>query len=106
MRGMFTMITRSGNSAMRQIHNSGDNAFRMPLFLSNELELKWLSPDLADEEIREILDYEIPSDALDYWPVFSIRGKQVRPDGKLKTEKFDYPDLPPLGDDEPQKELF
>jgi putative SOS response-associated peptidase YedK len=106
MRGMFTMITRSGNNVMRQIHNGGDNAFRMPLFLSKELELKWLSPDLVDEEIREILDYEIPSDALEYWPVFSIRGKQVRPDDKLKTEKFDYTDLPPLGDDELQKELF
>ncbi|HTR31584.1 MAG TPA: SOS response-associated peptidase family protein, partial [Puia sp.] len=32
VRGTFTLITRAANPVMRQIHNSGDNAFRMPLF--------------------------------------------------------------------------
>ena len=51
VRGMFTLITRAANPLMRQIHNSGDNAFRMPLFLPKEMELEWLRPDLTDTDI-------------------------------------------------------
>ena len=96
VRGMFTMITRSGNEIMRQIHNSGDNAFRMPLFLPKELELKWLDPNLTDEGIREILKYEVPSQDLIYNTVFSVRGRTPRPDGKPKNEPFEYPNIPPV----------
>src|SRR3989440_4959887 len=53
--GTFTLITRAANSVMAQIHNSGDQAFRMPLFLPKELELKWLKPDLTDQEMEEIV---------------------------------------------------
>jgi putative SOS response-associated peptidase YedK len=108
VRGMFTLITRAGNSLMRQIHNSGDNAFRMPLFLTKELELEWLRPDLTDEAIQRILDYEMPSDQLIVDPVFSIRSRTPRPDGQPKTAHYDWPNLPPLGNDEPetQKTLF
>ncbi len=98
MRGMFTLITRAGNEVMRQIHNSGDNAFRMPLFLPEELEREWLKPDLTDEEMEKILAYEMPSEEIVYTPVFSIRGRTPRPDGKPKTEFFEYFNLPPLGD--------
>ena len=108
VRGMFTMITRMGNEVMKNIHNSGDNAFRMPLFLPKELELKWLQPNLTDEDISSILSYEIPADQLDYYPVFSIRGKTPRPDQAPKNQRFDYQNLPPLGNDDGQlqKSLF
>lgn len=96
MRGMFTLITRSGNDLMRQIHNSGDNAFRMPLFLSKELELEWLDPGLTDDGIARILDYEIPGDQLIAEPVFSIRSRTPRPDGQPKVAPYTWPDLPPL----------
>src|ERR1700743_1394041 len=55
VRGMFTLITRAANGVMRQIHNSGDNAYRMPLFLSRELELRWLDPGLSEAGMAEIL---------------------------------------------------
>ncbi|HTI92660.1 MAG TPA: SOS response-associated peptidase family protein [Puia sp.] len=108
MRGMFTLITRAANPVMRQIHNSGDNAFRMPLFLPKEMELEWLRPGLSDEEIGRILSYELPADQLIYEPVFSIRGRSPRPDGKPKYAPFSYEGLPPLGNDEGQiqKALF
>jgi putative SOS response-associated peptidase YedK len=102
VRGMFTLITRAANPLMRQIHNSGDNAFRMPLFLPKEKELEWLDPDLTDEGIARILDYEIPSNQLLADPVFSIRGRSPRPDGLPKNAPFAYPSLPPLGNDEDQ----
>jgi putative SOS response-associated peptidase YedK len=108
VRGMFTLITRAANPLMRQIHNSGDNAFRMPLFLPKELELKWLQPDLTDEDLESILSYEIPSEELIADPVFSIRSRTPRPDGQPKTAHYDWPNLPPLGNDEAeiQKALF
>lgn len=96
MRGMFTLITRAANSVMREIHNSGDNAFRMPLFLPKEIELDWLKPDLSDEEIGKILSYEMSPDQLIYNPVFSIRGRTPRPDGQPKCAPYAYAGLPPL----------
>jgi putative SOS response-associated peptidase YedK len=111
VRGMFTLITRAGNEVMRQIHNGGANAFRMPVFLPKDMELEWLKPDLTDEEMKKILSFEIPSDQIVYTPVFSIRGRTPRPDGKPKNELYDYPNLPPLGSDDGddgqlQKALF
>ncbi|AYD47372.1 SOS response-associated peptidase [Arachidicoccus soli] len=70
--GTFSLIIRAANSVMRQIHNSGDHPFRMPLMLTKELEQKWLQPNLSDEAIQSILDFEMPSNELDYWPVKSL----------------------------------
>ena len=95
-RGTFTLITRGANDVMKKIHNSGSNANRMPLFLPKEMEQKWLLPDLSDEEIQEILNIELPSEELQYWPVFTIRSPKPRPDAKEKMEKFEWEGLPPL----------
>jgi hypothetical protein len=43
-----------------------------------------------------LLNYEIPSAELDYWPVFSIRARKERPDGKLKNEEFAWEALPEI----------
>jgi putative SOS response-associated peptidase YedK len=102
MRGMFTLITRPANPVMRQIHNSGDNAFRMPLFLPKDMEMQWVRPDLTEEEMARLLAYEMPADQIVYNPVFSIRGRSPRPDGKPKNAFFEHLNLPPLGNDEGQ----
>jgi len=104
--GTYTLITRAANSVMAQIHNSGDQAFRMPLFLPKELELKWLQPNLKDEEIQEILNFEMPSEALQYQPVYTVRTTKERPDGKTKLEQFEWGSLPPLGVDTSEQTLF
>jgi putative SOS response-associated peptidase YedK len=96
VRGTFTLITRAANPVMQQIHNSGDNAHRMPLFLTKELELEWLKPDLTDENLATLLSYEMPADQIVFDPVFSIRGRTPRPDGKPKNAPFAYADLPPI----------
>jgi putative SOS response-associated peptidase YedK len=106
IKGTYTLITRAANPVMAQIHNSGDQAGRMPLFLPKELELKWLKPDLKDENIQEILDYEMPASELDYNPVYTIRTTKERPDGKGKLDIFNWPDLPPLGKDTTEMSLF
>jgi hypothetical protein len=71
----------------------------MPLFLPKELEMEWLKPDLTDEEMAKLLRYEMPSDQIVYDPVFSIRARTPRPDGRPKNEAFDHPNLPQLGED-------
>jgi putative SOS response-associated peptidase YedK len=96
VRGMFTLITRAANPLMRQIHNSGDNAFRMPLFLPKDMEQEWLRPELTDADLQRILDYEMPPDQLVVDPVFSIRARSPRPDGQPKNAPWPWPDLPDL----------
>jgi putative SOS response-associated peptidase YedK len=97
--GTYTLVTRAANSVMAQIHNSGDQAFRMPLFLPKELEMRWLDPSLTDAQIQVILDFEMPSEELEYNPVYTIRTTKERPDGGNKTDSYEWPNLPPLGID-------
>ena len=108
VKGTYTLITRAANAIMMQIHNGGDNKFRMPLFLHKEMELKWLNPDSTDQELQSILDFEMPSENLEYWTTWTIRSSKERPDGKGKIERFEWPDLPELGNDNGvlQKALF
>jgi putative SOS response-associated peptidase YedK len=104
--GTFTIITRSANDLMKQIHNSGEQAFRMPLFLTKELEIKWLSPTLTDTDLAEILDFEMPSSSLSYIPVYTIRTTRERPDQQIKTAEYLWEGLPPLGVDSNTLSLF
>jgi putative SOS response-associated peptidase YedK len=96
VRGTFTLITRAANPVMRQIHNSGDNAHRMPLFLPKDLEMEWLKPDLTDEQMAKLLGFEMPPDQIVFDPVFSIRSRTPRPDGLPKNSLYPYADLPPI----------
>jgi putative SOS response-associated peptidase YedK len=103
VKGTFTIITRDANEVMRQIHNGGPNAYRMPLFLTKDLELRWLQPSLTDEALQDILSYELPSEMLEYWPVHTIRSPKLRPDGLDKTAPWKWPGLPEPGTDAPLK---
>ncbi|HVB02916.1 MAG TPA: SOS response-associated peptidase family protein [Chitinophagaceae bacterium] len=100
-RNTFTLITRTANSLMAQIHNGGPNKARMPLFLTPELEQEWLSPGLTEEPMQRILGYEIPAEDLEYWPVWSIRTSKPHPLGGSKTDPYAWKDLPRLGDRDP-----
>ncbi len=98
--GTFTIVTRKANEVMSKIHNNGENKERMPLFLTKELEMKWLDNNINDEELNKILSYEFPSEEINYWSVNTIRTSSPRADGKLKNEPWDWPNLPELGIDE------
>jgi putative SOS response-associated peptidase YedK len=104
--GTYTLITRPANPLMEKIHNSGDQAFRMPLFLPKEKEMEWLKPDLNDDDIKSVLQFEMPSEEMDYYPVFTIRTTKERPDGLSKLDPYEWQNLPPLGTDNPQIDLF
>lgn len=106
--GTFAIITRRANAVMAQIHNSGDQPFRMPLFLPAHKERMWLQPSLTDAAMTALLYYEMPADALTCHPVYTIRTTRERPDGKSKIDAYNWPGLPPLGQDKGklQTELF
>lgn len=105
-----TLLTREAinNMIMRYIHNSGseDDRFRMPLFLTKDLEILWLREDLTNGEMRSIFSFEMPSEELQYDTVYTIRTNKERPDGKEKLEHYTWQNLPPLGRDTNKLELF
>jgi putative SOS response-associated peptidase YedK len=74
--GTFSVITRDANELMAKIHNDGGNSERMPLLLTKKLAMQWLKEDLTDDEMREILSYEVPSNKLEAWPVNTIRTRK------------------------------
>lgn len=92
----FGMITRSANGIMQQIHNSGDNTHRMPLFLPLSLAKSFLSEDLSITAYYEILAYKMPSTQLQYHPVFTIRSSKPRPDDQPKNHYWPWENLPHL----------
>lgn len=106
--GTFTIITRAANDIMKQIHNGGPNAFRMPVFLPEELEREWLDPALTDKRMQEVLQFEMPSGKLDYWPVYPVRTAAGRTDNQPKTAPFAWRGLPEPGKEEQiqQQSLF
>ena len=44
----------------------------------------------------EILNYELPSGQLEYWPVFQSAQQKERPDNKTKIDPYDWANLPVL----------
>lgn len=92
--GTFTLITRPANAMMMQIHNSGDNAGRMPLILSEDLCELWLQPNLTDEDIRAVLTYEISPAALEAWPVNPVR--KPKPDDESVIEEIFDENIPAI----------
>ena len=103
VKGTFSLITRAANPVMQEIHNCGDNAFRMPLFLNNDLEMQWLQPSISDADITGILGFEMGSEELDHYTVYTIRTTKRRPDEQSKIAPYEWPGLPKLGQDEAPK---
>ena len=101
----FTLITRAANPLLANIHNDGDHRYRMPLFLPLDMSRHWIDQDLPDDQYREILGYEMPQELMDYKPVWTIRSPKPRPDGKLKTEFWEWKDLPALGEKNPLEKV-
>lgn len=95
-RWTYTLITRSANELMKQIHNDGDNKWRMPLFLPIDLAKEWVASELSVERMQAIINFELPATDLEAWPVYTIRSAKERPDAKRKNESFVWKDLPEL----------
>jgi putative SOS response-associated peptidase YedK len=93
----YTLITRNANDVMMKIHNSGDTKGRMPLLLPHDMAVNWLANNLTDSQYKDILNFEMPSDELDFHPVFTIRSPKLRPDNQPKNAYWEWEKLPELG---------
>lgn len=92
----FTIITRKANKLMEQIHNDGDNSNRMPLMLPLELSKKWISEELEEVDYKAILAYEMPSEAMKYHTVYTIRSPKERPDELSKDAIYQWENVPDI----------
>lgn len=92
----YTLVTTKANIVMQHIHNNGNNAGRMPLFMPLSMAKQWLQEDLSIHNYQHLLNYQLPSKALAYTPVYTIRTTKERPDGKLKNECYAWEQLPEL----------
>lgn len=101
-RWTYTLITRNANEVMRNIHNDGDNRGRMPLLLPFNMARDFLEEDISPERYKEILNFEMPSEELNYHPVYTIRSPKGRPDDKSKKEFWEWEKLPELGEANPE----
>ena len=102
MTGTFSIITRPANALMKKIHNHGANKHRMPVFMQPARALAWLNENNTDVELQDILQFEIPSEELQAWPVYMIRTTAARPDAQEKYMEFAYENLPGLDDEGPR----
>jgi len=92
----YGILTREANALMKQIHNGGENKWRMPLMLPFELSKKWVEQDLLEEEYRKILNYEMPPENMLYQSVYTIRSSKLRPDNKEKNEFYQWENVPEI----------
>ncbi|WP_349318061.1 SOS response-associated peptidase family protein [Chitinophaga sp. MM2321] len=90
----FTLLTREANPLLKQIHNAGENPGRMPLMLTEDMLATWIRPDLDDAGIKEILDFSMPPDNLEYWPVNSVRKRHE--DDESVLQRVEVEGLPPI----------
>lgn len=84
----FAIITRPANVLMTSVHNSKK---RMPVILEDDEAYKWLTPNLTNDEIMNIANFEYKTE--------NMKAYTVRKDFKSleePTEAFVYDELPPL----------
>jgi putative SOS response-associated peptidase YedK len=62
----FTILTKSASPLFAKIHNKKE---RQPLILDRNLYNDWLSPDLNENAISELINFNYPEELLNTYPV-------------------------------------
>lgn len=65
----YVLITTEANAMMRQIHNGGNNPFRMPKILTPEQEKLWLDPSVTTQDAVASMLTVYPETELTAWAV-------------------------------------
>jgi len=84
----FAIVTKKAIGIMEQVHNIKK---RMPVILTEEDARRWILPDLADEEILELVNKDLPNEFIDAHAI--AKDFRTRPH---PTEEVLYPELPAL----------
>lgn len=92
----FSIVTTSGNSLMKKIHNNPKiKGPRMPLILPEELEDEWLYPivdELDQKKIQELIQ-SFPEEELKAHTVSKLRGKEYKGNVEEISNEVIYEDL-------------
>lgn len=90
----FSVITTPANSMMETIHNTKK---RMPLILSRKNERRWVSPELTEGEVMDLVK-PCPGDMLEAYTI-SMAANQVRNDRNIPhiMQRVEYPELTLFG---------
>ena len=85
----YSMFTQTANDLMTDVHNGGDNPYRMPLVIDREMEERWLDPHSSEADINDILNYQIHSEQLSVHAVAPLTGKKAKA-GEAITEEEEW----------------
>ncbi|WP_431107724.1 SOS response-associated peptidase [Winogradskyella poriferorum] len=87
----FTILTKVASSLFSKIHNKKN---RQPLILDEELTHNWLSTDLKESDIEDIIKYSFPEDELETYSVSQgLFSPKVDSNVKTILEEVDYLEL-------------
>lgn len=90
----FTILTKEASPLFAKIHNKKN---RQPLILDEELTHNWLSVDLSESEIEDILQFSYPEEQLSVFPVSKdLFSPKVDSNKKEIIEEVTYSELPNL----------
>lgn len=84
----FAIVTTAANGLMAQVHNKKK---RMPLILPDDQALRWIDPDLRENEIQAIAKYHFPERVMKAFPIGKDFRTSIDP-----VEPAEYPGLPEL----------
>lgn len=62
----FTILTKEASPLFAKVHNKKN---RQPIILDTENTHNWLSVDLNESDIKDVLKYSYPDQKLDTYPV-------------------------------------
>lgn len=87
----FTILTKEASPLFAKIHNKNN---RQPLILDKELTHNWLSVDLKETDIEDILHFNFPEDQLETYTVSKeLFSPKVNSNVDTILEKTHYPEL-------------
>lgn len=89
VRNTYSIITTEANPLLEKIHNKKK---RMPAILRKEDESRWLSKDLTEDEIEEILE-PYPDEGLEAYPIKRMITKDVEDNVPEILEPYEYDEL-------------
>ncbi|MBE7172904.1 MAG: SOS response-associated peptidase family protein [Williamsia sp.] len=73
VRFVFTIISSPPNSLMKHLCFGQEKNRTIPLLLPFSLACQWLEHKLSEAGYRAILEFEMPADALQAWPIYSAQ---------------------------------
>lgn len=94
----YAIITTQANDLMELVHNTKK---RMPLIIESEKAMKWLEPDLSDDEIRTYFQ-PFDSDKLKATPIKKINPRLQYENDPGITVYYHYQELSAMMSQYPQ----